>query len=177
MNFVNEYKTKHDISMNNVTRRLDSSASIIDSKLTRQTSNNAFEQIINSKLVSQLKRRDRFARQLTNIDVEQIQNSIQISQSKCRARSIRQSSSAVSELTLNQVQNLSAKRSERQRRLVVSWVDLVQTWRRKTSRSSSDDNKLAIVSLVKHSQWCHCLRRASIYITSLVETRLVCLTS
>ena len=46
MNLVNEYKTKHDISMNNVTRRLDSSISIIDSKFTRQTSNNAFEQAI-----------------------------------------------------------------------------------------------------------------------------------
>ena len=76
MNLVNEYKTKHDISMNNVTRRLDSSASIIDSKLTRQTSNNASEQTINSKLVSQLKRRDHFSRQLTNVDVEQTQNSI-----------------------------------------------------------------------------------------------------
>ena len=72
MNLVNEYKTKHDISVNNVIRRLDSSASIIDSKLTRQTSDNAFEQAINSKFVSQLRRRDRFARQFTNVDVEQI---------------------------------------------------------------------------------------------------------
>ena len=71
MNLVNEYKTKHDISMNNVTRRFDSSISIIDSKFTRQTSNNVFEQAINSKLVLQLKRRDRFARQFTNVDVEQ----------------------------------------------------------------------------------------------------------
>ena len=50
-NLVNEYKTKHDISMNNDTRRLDSSTSIIDSKLTRQTSNNAFEQVVVSKHV------------------------------------------------------------------------------------------------------------------------------
>ena len=35
MNLVNEYKTKHDTLMNNVTRRFDSSFSIIDSKLTR----------------------------------------------------------------------------------------------------------------------------------------------
>ena len=174
MNLVNEYKTKHDISMNNVTRRLDSSASIIDSKLTRQTSNNAFEQAINSKLVSQLRRRDRFARQLTNVDVEQTQNSIQISQFRRRDRFTRQSSDALSELIFNQVQNLSARRFERQRRLVVSWVDLVQTWRRKTSRSSSDDNKLAILLLVKHSQW---YRLTSIYIIFLVETRLVCLTN
>ena len=146
-NLVNEYKTKHDTSMNNVTRRLDSSISIIDSKFTRQILNNAFEQIINSKLVSQFKSRDRFARQFTNVDVEQTQNSIQISQSKRRDRSTRQSSSVVFELILNQVQNLFARRFERQRRLVVSWVDLVQAWRRKTSRSSFDDNKLVVQAL------------------------------
>ena len=147
MNLVNEYKTKHETSMNNVTRRLDSSISIIDSKFTRQILNNAFEQIINSKLVSQFKSRDRFARQFTNVDVEQTQNSIQISQSKRRDRSTRQSSSVVFELILNQVQNLFARRFERQRHFVVSWVDLVQTWRRKTSRSNSDDNKLVVQAL------------------------------
>ena len=52
MNFVNEYKTKHDISMNNVTRRLDSSTSIIDLKFIHQTSNNVFEQVVISKYVS-----------------------------------------------------------------------------------------------------------------------------
>ena len=77
MNLVNEYKTKHDISMNNVIRRLDSSTLIIDSKFTRQTLNNAFEQVVISKHVSQLKRRDRFVRQFTNVNVEQTQNSIQ----------------------------------------------------------------------------------------------------
>ena len=78
MNFVNEYKTKHDISMNNVIRRFDSSISIIDLKLIRQTLDNAFEQAINSKFVSQFKRRNRSVRQLTNVDVEQTQNSTQI---------------------------------------------------------------------------------------------------
>ena len=167
MNLVNEYKTKHDISMNNVTRRLDSSTSIIDSKLTRQRSNNAFEQAINSKLVSQLRRRDRFARQFTNIDVEQTQNSTQISQFKRRDRSIRQSLNVVFELIFIQVQNLSAKRFERQRRFVVSWVDLVQAWRRKTSRSNSDDNKLAriinqafsMTSLFSSSEYLHNISR------------------
>ena len=52
MNLVNEYKTKHDISMNNVTRRLDSSTSIIDLKFIHQTSNNVFEQVVISKYVS-----------------------------------------------------------------------------------------------------------------------------
>ena len=119
MNLVNEYKTKHDTSMNNIIRRLDSSFSIIDSKLTHQTSNN-FEQIIISKHVSQLRRRERFVRQLTNVVVEQTQNSIQNSLFRRRDRSTRQLSSAIFEQILNQVQNLFAKRFERQRRLVVS---------------------------------------------------------
>ena len=71
MNFVNKYKIKHDTSMNDVTRRLDSLISIIDSKLIRQTSNNAFEQAIILKHVSQLKRRDRSVRQFTSVEVEQ----------------------------------------------------------------------------------------------------------
>ena len=72
MNLINEYKAKHNISINNVIRQLDLSISIIDSRLARQTSNNVFEQTINSKHALQFKRRDRFARQFTNVNVEQI---------------------------------------------------------------------------------------------------------
>ena len=82
--------------------------------------------------------------QLTNINVEQIQNSTQISQFKRRDYSTRQSSSVVFKLILNQVQNLFTRRFERQRRFVVFWIDLVQAWRRKISRSNFDENKLVV---------------------------------